>query len=255
VQSARDVSGGVRYELEIVDETERVPATFLVPSTDEPVPGALLLHGFGSRKERMTDTVGAALLHRGVATLSVDLPLHGARGSPSDLRIANAKQLLSTWRGAVREAQFAMEYLMVHPRIDGNRLGVIGHSLGSFLANIVASETANVQAVVLTASGDLPEGLPFESLVRAVLDPLRVVRRIVGRPLMMINGRFDRIVKPSQAERLFASAHEPKTMHWHGGGHWPPAREIDHAATWLAAKLSARRSSSRKSRTRASSRG
>jgi fermentation-respiration switch protein FrsA (DUF1100 family) len=146
-----------------------------------------------------------------------------------------------------------MKYLAVHPQIDANRLGVIGHSLGSFLANIVASETANVHAVVLAASGDLPEGLPFESVVRAVLDPLRVVRRILGRPLMMVNGRFDRIVKPSQAERLFAAAHEPKTMRWHGGGHWPPAREIEHAATWLAAKLSASRSSSRKSRTRASS--
>jgi hypothetical protein len=56
----------------------------------------------------------------------------------------------------------------------------------------------------------------------------------------MLNGRFDRTVKPAQAERLFAAAHEPKTMRWYGGGHWPPAREIDYAAEWLAEQLRGR---------------
>ena len=85
----------------------------------------------------------------------------------------------------------------------------------------------------------MPEGLPFESLLRAVVDPLRAIRRVSDRPLLMLNGRFDRTVKPSQAERLFASAHEPKTMRWYGGGHWPPQREIESAAEWMAGQLSA----------------
>jgi fermentation-respiration switch protein FrsA (DUF1100 family) len=252
VRAARDVAGGTRHDLEIVDEAGRVPAIFLVPADGEPAPAALLLHGFGSRKERMTDTIGEALLLRGIAALSADLPLHGARGSPHDLRLTNPVELLSTWRRALREARLAIDYLASHPRIDASRLALIGYSLGSFLANIVASETPSVRAVVLAASGDLPEGLPFESLVRTVIDPLRVVRRIAGRPLLMINGRFDRTVKPSQAERLFAAAGEPKLMRWYGGGHWPPAREIDHAATWLSDALS---SSSRTPRTTASSGG
>jgi hypothetical protein len=74
-----------------------------------------------------------------------------------------------------------------------------------------------------------------------VVDPLRAVRRTGGRPLLMVNGRFDRTVTPSQAERLFAAAQEPKTMHWYGGGHWPPAKDIEFAAQWLASQLADRR--------------
>jgi len=202
------------------------------------VPGTLLLHGFGSRKELMADTIGAALVAQGIAALAIDLPLHGGRdGSPSDLVSANPMRLLSAWRSAVREVRQALEYLASHEQVDAQRLGLVGYSLGSFLANIVAADTPGVHAVVLASSGDLPEGLPFESLVRAMVDPLRAVRRVAGRPLLMVNGRFDRVVRPSQAERLFAQAHEPKLMRWYGGGHWPPAREIEYAAEWLAGQL------------------
>jgi uncharacterized protein len=242
IRSARDVPNGTRFELEITDGRERVPATLLLPRATTPVGAALLLHGFASHKELMADTIGDALLQRGVAALAMDLPLHGEReGALSDLRGSDPAHLLGTWSSAIEEARFALEYLGSHEAIDARRLGLVGYSLGSFLANIVAGESATVRAVVLASSGDLPEGLPYESLVRAIVDPLRAVRRTGGRPLLMVNGRFDRTVKPSQAERLFGAALEPKTMRWHGGGHWPPAAEIEYAAEWLAGQLAERR--------------
>jgi fermentation-respiration switch protein FrsA (DUF1100 family) len=238
VRAARDVPTGVRYDLEIASSAERVPAILVIPHSDAPVSAALLLHGFGSRKERMADTIGEALVRRGVAALSVDLPLHGSRdGSPHDLASANPMKMLGTWSNAVAEARLGLAFLATHPSVAADRLAIVGYSLGSFLANIVAAGSPNVRAVVLAASGDLPEGLPFESLVRAVVDPLRAVRLLAGRPLLMVNGRFDRTVKASQAERLFAAAHEPKTMRWYGGGHWPPAQEIEWAAAWVARKV------------------
>jgi fermentation-respiration switch protein FrsA (DUF1100 family) len=229
---------GVRYSLDIVDGVEHIPAILMVPHAHQPVPAALLLHGFGSQKERMADTVGSALISHGVAMLAVDLPLHGERmGSPADLTAAHPMRLLGTWRTAVREARLGLEYLASNEIVDAQRLGIVGYSLGSFLANIVAADSPEVRAVVLAASGDLPEGLAFASLLRAVVDPLRATRRVAGRPLLMVNGRFDRTVTPSQAERLFAAAHEPKTMRWYGGGHWPPPNEIQYAAGWLAGQL------------------
>lgn len=236
--AARDVPFGVRYDLRLADGAEDVPAILMLPQASEPVPAALLLHGFGSRKERMADTIGAALIANGVAALAVDLPLHGEReSSPADLRASNPLRLIGSWRSAVREATLALEYLASHDGVDGHRLGLVGYSLGSFLANIVAADEPDVGALVLAAGGDLPEGLPFESLLRSVVDPLRAVRRVAGRPILMVNGRFDRTVTPAQAERLFTSAHEPKTMRWYGGGHWPPQKEIEHAARWLADQL------------------
>ena len=235
VGAARDVPAGVRYDIELVDGVDRVPAILSLPHAHEPVPAALLLHGFGSRKERMTDTIGDALVRRGVGALAVDLPLHGERpGTAMSLETANPIHLIATWRTAVRESRLALEYLESHDMVDAQRVSLVGYSLGSFLANIVAAETPTVRALVLAAGGDLPEGLPFESIVRSVVDPVRAARRVAGRPLLMVNGRFDRTVKPSQAERLFAAAHEPKTMRWYGGGHWPPQQEIEWAADWLS---------------------
>lgn len=238
VRATRDVPGGVRYDLELVDGVERVPAIFLLPHAHAPVPASLLLHGFGSRKERMADSVGEALVRQGVGALAVDLPLHGERsGSATELSATNPMHLVSAWRGAVREARLAIDYLASHRDVDRTRLGIVGYSLGSFLANIVAAELPNVRAVVLAASGDLPEGIPMATLVRSVVDPLRAARRVEGRPLLMVNGRYDRTVKPAQAERLFAAAAEPKTMRWYNGGHWPPQREIEYAGKWLAERL------------------
>jgi len=238
IKATRDVAAGVRYDLEISNGTSRAPAILLLPHAQGPIPAVLLLHGFRSQKELMADTIGEALLRHGIAALSLDLPLHGARSeSPGDLKGGDSMRLLGTWRDAIGEARFALDFLASHDAVDRQRMAIVGYSLGSFLANIVAAASPMVRAMVLAASGDLPEGLPFESLVRAVVDPLRAVRSVRGRPLLMVNGRFDRSVKPSQAERLFAAAHEPKTMRWYGGGHWPPVREIEYAAEWLACQL------------------
>jgi uncharacterized protein len=238
VTAGRDVSTGNRCDLELVDGRDRVPAVMLLPHSATTVPAALLLHGFGSRKERMADTIGDALVRNGIGALAVDLPLHGGRdGDAIDLAETNPIHLVSAWADAVREARVAIDYLAAHPQVDGRRLAIVGYSLGSFVANIVAADEPRVRAVLLAASGDLPEGLPFESLVRAVVDPVRAAQRVAGRPLLMINGRYDRTVRPSQAERLFAAAHEPKMMRWYWGGHWPPRAEIEYGAEWLADQL------------------
>ena len=212
----------------------------LLPHAEEPVPAALLLHGLGSRKERMADTVGDGLMKCGIAALAVDLPLHGERaGTGDDLRSMSPMDLIGSWSEAVAEAQTSLAFLASHPRIDGHRLGVVGYSLGSFLANLVASTQPDVRAIVLAASGDLPEGLPFAPLIRSVIDPLRAVRALAGRPLLMVNGRYDRTVTARQGELLFAAAGEPKVMRWYNGGHWPPAAEIAFACEWLATRLGA----------------
>ncbi len=251
-RAGRDVPSGVRQDLEIVSRDTRIPAVLLLPGIVAPVPAALLLHGLGSRKERMIDTVGAALVRRGIAALAVDLPLHGSRqGGRADLGRMSPMQLLGSWSDAVAEARTSMDFLAAHDSIDASRIAMVGYSLGSFLANTVAADHPEVRAIVLAASGDLPRGIPFEPLVRTVVDPIRLIRSIAGRPLLMVNGRSDRTVTPAQAAALHAAAGEPKTIHWYEGGHWPPQRDIAFACDWLATQLQV--GDARRSRTRASS--
>jgi fermentation-respiration switch protein FrsA (DUF1100 family) len=238
-RSVRDIAGGRRMLLSIEDG-EHVPALLLLPTAHQPVPAALLLHGYSSRKERMSELIGMSLLRRGIASLAIDLPLHGERdGEVESLSYRNPFELVQRWRLAIAEARLGLRYLEEHPAIDGARLSLVGYSLGSFLGVIMAAQEPLVRAVVLAAGGDLPARLPFAAIVRSVADPLRAVRGLAGRPLLMVNGRFDRTVTADQAQRLFDAAAEPKELRWYGGGHWPPPNEVDAAVEWMDKKLSA----------------
>ena len=239
VKSSRDIAGGHQVTLELEAEKEHVPAILLVPDgVRGSRPGALLLHGFTSRKERMAEGIGRALLARGVATLSIDLPLHGAReGSIDELSLRNPLQLIGAWRLAVTEVRLSLDYLTQLAVVDAGRLALVGYSLGSFLSVVAAADDDRVRAMLLASGGDLPDRTPFAALVRAAADPLRSVRKFAGRPLLMVNGRYDRTVTSAQAERLYEAAREPKEIHWYNGGHWPPPNAIDFGATWLAERL------------------
>jgi dienelactone hydrolase len=227
----------MRNELLLVDG-EKIPAVLTLPSASVPVAGALLLHGFSSRKEQMADSVGRALERRGVASLAIDLPLHGAREQGIEgLTLRSPLALVQKWQLAVREGHQALRFLAEHEAIDPRRIGIVGYSLGAYLGVMVAAENRVVRAVALAAGGDLPERTPFAALVRTIADPLRAVRALGGRPLLMVNGRFDRTILPSQATALFDAAGEPKEMRWYQGGHWPPQSAIDGAALWLATRL------------------
>src|SRR5439155_3353327 len=73
----RRVSSSTRGDervLDLVHDAERVPASLLLPNGVRATPAVLLLHGFSSSKERMTQSVGRALQSRGVASLALDLP-------------------------------------------------------------------------------------------------------------------------------------------------------------------------------------
>lgn len=238
-RSARDIAGGRRILLSIEDG-EHVPGILLLPTARQRVPAALLLHGYSSRKERMSELIGLALLRRGIASLAVDLPLHGERdGEIESLSYRNPFELVQRWRLAVSEARLGVRFLSGHPAIDGSRLALVGYSLGSFLGVIVAADEPLVRAVALAAGGDLPTRLPFAAVIRTVADPLRAVRKLAGRPLLMVNGRFDRTVAPDQAQRLFDIAGEPKELRWYAGGHWPPPNDVAAAVDWLGRALSA----------------
>src|ERR1700710_1752122 len=125
----------------IRDGGEAVPAILQRPIIDRRVPGVLLLHGFSSNKNRMADSIGRALLRRGIASLAIDLPLHGAReGGIEGLSLRNPLALVQKWRLALHEVNEAIQYLSRHAAVDRNCIAIAGYSLGAYLAVIAASD-------------------------------------------------------------------------------------------------------------------
>ena len=214
-----------------------VPSVWLAPAGSMPAPAVLLLHGFSSSKERMAQSVGRALHALGVASLAVDLPFHGERDGDVSTLSRNPLALVSAWRTAIAESRAAITWLAAQPTVDVDRVGVVGYSLGGFLALMTAAEDERLRVVALAAAGDLPDHTPYASLVRGLVNPLRAAERLSGRPLLLVNGRRDTTTRPAQAQRLFDAAREPKTMHWYDGGHWPPATAINATSRWVAERL------------------
>lgn len=238
------IIGGRRVQLEFRGGGEAVPAILLLPEMQLPAPAALLLHGYGSRKEHMAEGVGTALLRHGIASLAIDLPLHGTREDPVQMQAArNPLAIVKLWRQGLADAKLALGYLGARRETDAQRLALAGYSMGSFLGVQVAAQEARVRAVVLAAGGDLPPNTPFATLIRQIVDPRRAVRELGGRPLLMVHGRSDRTVLPQQAEQLFAAAGEPKELRWWDAGHILPPAAISYAAQWLAAQLAPARPS------------
>jgi dienelactone hydrolase len=236
VRRTARVAQGEQRTIELVSGRERVPALWLTPAA-APAPAVLLLHGFSSSKERMAQAIGRALLARGVGSLALDLPFHGERAGADREIPKNPLALVGAWKTAVAESRAAVGWLAAQPETSAPRLGVVGYSLGGFLALMTAAEDERLRVVALAAAGDLPDRTPYAAIVRGLVDPLHAARRLEGRPLLLVNGRRDTTTRPAQAERLFEAAAEPKTMLWYDGGHWPAPAVIDSTAEWVAARL------------------
>jgi len=217
---------------------ETVPAIFMLPHrTGQPVPAALLLHGFNLKKEVMALAIGTELLARNVASLTIDLPFHGERYTGYFTPPASPFAMMNQWRAAQDECRMALQFLAGHPDVDRQKLSLIGYSLGAFLGLKVAADEDYLRAVVLAAGGDLPDYLPFAGMIRMLADPIQWARELKGRPLLMMHGRQDTIVSPDLAERLFNAAGQPKKMLWFDSGHILPQQAMEQAADWLVEKL------------------
>jgi fermentation-respiration switch protein FrsA (DUF1100 family) len=140
--------------------------------------------------------------------------------------------------------------LLLPPGARSAPVALLLHGFSSSKERMVHSVgRALLQRGVASLALDLPfhgerdgggDAIPYRNplaLVRRAVDPLRAVRKLRGRPLLLVNGRSDRTTRPAQAERLFAYAEEPKELRWYEGGHWPPASAIEDAAQWTAERL------------------
>ena len=250
VRRSSRVAEGTQRVVDLVSGDASVPAIWLTPSTAR-APAALLLHGFSSSKERMSQAVGRALLTHGVASLALDLPFHGEREGADRAIPKNPLALVGAWRTAIAEACAAVSWLAAQPETDAARLAVVGYSLGGFLALMAAADDERLRVVTLAAAGDLPDQTPYAAFVRGLVNPLRAAAAIAGRPLLLVNGRRDRTTRPAQAERLHEAARMPKELLWYDGGHWPPTAVIERAAAWTADRLAEIESTSTGKRRRA----
>lgn len=126
----------------------------------------------------------------------------------------------------------AIDFLAGRADVDASRLGVLGFSRGGSVAIEVAVMDHRLRGVVAEAAAPSLS----EALLRDVRGPLMLARwpalwaarragidvegfqpessisRLGPRPILIIQGARDRVVPVSDALRLYAAAHQPKSL-------------------------------------------
>jgi dienelactone hydrolase len=226
-------------------ENNTVHAEYYRPPGKGPFPGVIVLDITGG-DQSLSRLIATQLAQNQIAGLFVQMAYYGPRRPPgSKLRLMSPHigHTLNAVRQTVLDLRRAAAWLESRPEIDAQRLGVLGTSLGSFMAALVGEMEPRLgRVVVLLGGGGLvdayyehPQGAAMrkvfealggnkEMLVRwiAPADPITCAANLKERQLLIIAGKQDQIVPPSAAVALWKASGEQKIV-WYDCGHYTAA--------------------------------
>ncbi|OYZ88534.1 MAG: hypothetical protein B7Y00_04125 [Sphingomonadales bacterium 17-56-6] len=230
---------------------QRVTGTLCLPQGG-PAPVVLMLHGFtGSRDEMAVAGVGEGVFSRsarrlaqkGFASLRIDF--RGSGASEGDFAD-------TTYEGQIADALAALTLLQAEPRVQGQRIVLLGWSQGGLVAASVAGRSPLPRAVALwaavadpmeslggtmgaevvaaglrTGQVALPIRLTWKEIAlkqgyfegMMTLNPLAEIAGYPG-PLFVAHGLGDTAVLPHAADRFLAA---------HKGPHQAWIADMDHS--------------------------
>ena len=148
----------------------------LTPDRPGPHPAAVLIHGSGPTSVRaywrpptfpFWKDIAEFLVAKGLAVAAFDKP--GAGLSTGDWRVQSFEE-------RARDVLAVIDYLASRPDVRADRIGVVGHSQGGWIAQMVAARYPEKVAFVVTLAG------PAIPVVEQVLDDLEGVWRCRGEP-------------------------------------------------------------------------
>ena len=213
-----------------------VPAISHVPAGAGPWPTVVFLHGIGQDKD-FVDEIAAPFIEAGFAIVSFDQHTRGERAQGSRGVLQSAWDLRRRSALTVLETRRLLDALEQQPWADASRLYLVGASYGAMTGAAAAAFDPRLRkAALIYGGGDLRRLLDSPAaretagilhaparwtlgFLLAPADPVRHVRRISPRPILMINGTHDPLVPPDSAQALHAAAGEPKETAWIESGH------------------------------------
>jgi hypothetical protein len=121
--------------------------TLLTPGDETPAPAVIIIPGSGPATRNgswnMYRSIGEYLVERGIAVLLYDK--RGVGGSTGDWES-------ETFDERAQDVAAMVTFLQSHDEIDSDRIGLVGHSQGAYIAALVlAKYSSDVKFVVLLA--------------------------------------------------------------------------------------------------------
>ncbi|MCX6030120.1 MAG: alpha/beta fold hydrolase [Chloroflexi bacterium] len=116
-----------------------VPMLYVAPVGGHDAPGVLVAHGFAGSKQLMLG-YGYTLAHAGYAALLWDFGGHGANGNALEREVLQ------------RDLDRAYAVLLEQPEVDGKRVALLGHSMGSGAVMAAGIQQPDRYAAVVAVS-------------------------------------------------------------------------------------------------------
>jgi pimeloyl-ACP methyl ester carboxylesterase len=205
------------------------------PGNPVPVPGVLVMHGWGANASMMWPVVDP-LVRAGFAVLLLDARCHGASDDEDFTSMPRFAEDLAA----------GLRWLAAQPGLDAARLALVGHSVGAAACLLYASSDGGtfggppVRAVVSLSAFAHPaevmrrflaeHRIPYPVVGAAVLRhvqavigtpfdaiaPLHTIRA-VRCPVLLVHGRDDATVPFDDARRLQRAAPDARLLAVDGG--------------------------------------
>ena len=200
--------------LEIVSDGLKLKAVLRTPEMDL-WPVVILCHGFLSHKDSSKyKHLARVFAQESIATVRFDF-----RGCGESEGLLSESSISRRWR----DLQRVIDTTVALENFDG-RLGLLGSSLGGYLALLELSRNSQIRCVAVWSTPShlfelakrLAEISPVEFSQECYRDLLTVelLPRLknVGH-VLIVHGREDRQVLPKHGSSLFEALDEPKALH------------------------------------------
>jgi len=156
--AAQKVPAADRVEFETADGVT-ICGSFLAPSkAKSPMPGVLLLHQLG-RDRASWNAFAAKLAERQYAVLAIDLRGHGESVNFGEEIRRYPSFEEKDWLAMIEDVRAAASFLKSRREVNGDRIAVVGASIGANLAFAYAAEDRQVRTAVLLSPGENYHGL------------------------------------------------------------------------------------------------
>ncbi|HWG44336.1 MAG TPA: prolyl oligopeptidase family serine peptidase [Gemmataceae bacterium] len=243
-------------------ENNTVHAEYYLPRGKGPFPGVIVLDITGG-DQSLSRNLATFLAQKGIAGLFVQMAYYGPRrpaGSKLRLLMPDINHTLAAVRQTVLDLRVATAWMEARPELDAKRLGIMGTSLGSFLAALTAEMEPKLGRVVVLLGGggfaegyyDHPKAARYRKIYEALggskeklaeiiapADPLTCAANLKTHKLLILAGKRDDIVPPKMAEALWKASGQQKIV-WYDCTHYGAivylASALDHIVTHFQAK-------------------
>lgn len=232
---------------------EPVPFLMAIPSwAPSPYPLVVLVHGFFNNKAEYLYWQAPRLTRMGFAVMVPDLPFHGERTGypPMITGLGDVHQFYRNICRCVIEVRELMYVACQRTEFNtSNGILMGGYSLGAWIASMAGASDSRVKALSLMVHGGTPHkavdydgDTEFQEILAdrirlwqtyPEMDPEVVLPYFSPRPILMLNGTWDRLIPQNIAERTYQSAREPKQQIWYESGHMLPPQAYKESALWL----------------------